>query len=201
MNPLAPASMTSLFPIALFLLVAVATPGPNNLVVMRTAARSGWTGSLPAMAGIVVGGLVLLALVAAGAGSAFSAWPWLRATVEIGGAAYLVWLGIRLFVAAGGDGAGASLPTGPGGLFGFQFLNPKGWVMVSTAVAAVPATSPSNALIHLAPLFVVIPILGLLMWAVLGDVLAPGLARPMVRRWTDRVLGALLVLAALLLFI
>lgn len=193
--------MTSLFPIALFLFVAAATPGPNNLVVMRTAAHDGWAGTLPAVAGIVVGGLALLAVVTAGAGSAFSTWPWLRTAIEIGGAFYLVWLGGRLFAAAGHEDKGMRLPAGLRGLFGFQFLNPKGWAMVLTAVAAYPASAASNTFFRLAPLFVLIPTLGLLMWAVLGSTLAPTLARPVARVWTDRSLGALLVLAALLLFV
>lgn len=193
--------MTPLFPIALFLVVAAITPGPNNLVVMRIGARDGWTGALPAVAGIVGGGLALLAMVTAGAGSAFSKWQWLRTIIETAGALYLFWLGVRLFIEAGHDGKGTPLPVGLRGLFGFQFLNPKGWVMVLTAVAALPATTASNTFLSLAPMFILIPSLGLLAWAVLGGVLASRLARLVVRRWTDRVLGALLVLAALLLFV
>ena len=191
--------MSPLLPIAMFLLVATITPGPNNLVVMRTAARDGWTGALPAVAGIVSGGLVLLAIVIAGAGRAFSEWPWLRVVVEAGGALYLVWLGVRLFAAAGMDGDSTALPAGLGGLFAFQFLNPKGWVMVLTAMAALPATAAMDTFLQLAPLFICIPVPGLLLWAGLGGAMASRLARPVVRRWTDRLLGALLILAALLL--
>lgn len=192
--------MSPLLPIAMFLLVAVLTPGPNNLVVMRTAARAGWTGACPAVAGIVAGGLALLAIVSAGAGRAFSQWPWLRVLVEASGALYLAWLGARLFVAAGRGGDPSSLPAGPGGLFVFQFLNPKGWVMVLAAAAALPATGAAGTFWRLAPLFIVIPVSGLLLWAGLGGLLASRLARPVVRRWTDRVLGTLLILAALSLF-
>ncbi|HEX7342354.1 MAG TPA: LysE family translocator [Rhodanobacteraceae bacterium] len=193
--------MTSLLPIAMFLSVAAITPGPNNLVVMRTAMRNGWTGVLPTMAGIVTGGLALLALVTVGAGGAFQAWPWLRATIEIGGAVYLVSMGVRLFSAAGHDDDKTPLPIGLPGLFGFQFLNPKGWVMVLTAVAAMPSTAASRTFLELAPLFVLIPIAGLAVWAGLGGVLASRLIVPAVRRWTDRTLSALLILAALLLFV
>lgn len=193
--------MTTLFPVALFIAVASLSPGPNNLAVMRTAAWNGWTGAMPAVAGIVSGGLVLLAIVAAGAGRAFFEWPWLRVVIEVGGALYLIWLGACLCIAAGCDGGATSLPAGMRGLFVFQFLNPKGWMMVLTAVAALPAKSAASAFLHLAPLFILIPALGLLLWAGLGGAMASGLARPLVHRWTDRVLGALLVLAAALLFV
>lgn len=192
--------MASLFSTGLFLLVAAISPGPNNLVVMRAAARNGWTAALPAAVGVIAGGLVLLVLVTVGAGRAFSAWPWLRAMIEIGGALYLIWLGVRLIAAAGRDAGSMTLPAGLAGLFGFQFLNPKGWVMVLTVVAALPTTGATDALLRLAPLFICIPAACLLLWAGLGSALASCLTRPVVRQWTDRALGALLILAALLLF-
>jgi threonine/homoserine/homoserine lactone efflux protein len=192
--------MTTLFSTGLFLLIAAITPGPNNLVVMRAAARNGWRAALPAAAGVITGGLVLLAVVTAGADGAFAAWPWLRGMIELAGVLYLVWLGTRMIAAAGEDAGSAALPAGLPGLFAFQFLNPKGWVMVLTVVAALPGANGAHALLYLAPLFVCIPAACLLLWAGLGGALAPYLGRPVVRQWTDRVLGALLILAALLLF-
>lgn len=192
--------MTSLFPISLFLLIAAITPGPNNLVVMRAAAHHGWKAALPAAIGVVAGGLVLLVVAAAGADRAFSAWPWLRSAVATGGVLYLIWLGARMIAAAGRDTDSSVLPAGLPGLFAFQFLNPKGWVMVLTVVTALPGAGPAHALLYLAPLFVCIPGACLLLWAGLGGALAPHLSRPVVRRWTDRALGALLIVAALLLF-
>lgn len=189
--------MSPLFSTTLFLLVAALTPGPNNLVVMRTAARGGWSEALPAVLGVVAGGLALLAAVTAGAGSAFIAWPLLRTAVRALGVIYLAWLGVRLFAAAGRDTGATALPTGIAGLFGFQFLNPKGWVMVLTVVAALPATTAAGAFLHLAPLFVCIPFACLLIWAALGRAVSRHLPQPMVRAWTDRILGALLILAAL----
>lgn len=191
--------MASLLSIAGLLLVAAITPGPNNLVVLRTAAGNGWHGALPAIAGIVAGGLALLVLVTAGAGNLFSTWPWLRVAIETGGALYLAWLGARMVTAADRDEGSMPLPGGFLGLFGFQFLNPKGWIMVLTVVAASPATGVVSSLLALAPLFACIPTLCLLLWARLGGVLARHLAVPAVRRWTDRGLGALLIFTALLL--
>ena len=192
--------MSSLFSIGLFLFVAAATPGPNNLVVLRTAARNGWRAALPGAAGIIAGGLMLLAVVIAGAGKLFVAWPPLRAAVEVGGAACLAWMGAWMCFSAGRHTEAPWFPAGVPGLFAFQFLNPKAWVMVLTVVAALPAMRATDTLLRLAPLFVCIPALCLLSWALLGGALSRHLARPRVRTWTDRVLGALLVLAALLLF-
>src|SRR5690606_13338787 len=106
---------------------------------------------------------------------------------------YLVWLSGNLALALDGSWAAATLPAGVCGLFGFQFLNPKGWVMTLTAVAALPAGDAIGRFLYLAPLFVCIPACCLSLWAVLGSAMARHLARPVVRQWTDRVLGALLV--------
>ena len=53
------------------LAVASVTPGPNNLLVMRIAARSGFKSAIPAMAGVVAGGLTMWALVMSGVSVAF----------------------------------------------------------------------------------------------------------------------------------
>ena len=73
--------------------------------------------------------------------------------------------------------------------------------MVLTVVAALPAASAAHAFKYLAPLFMCIPTACLLLWAALGGAVAPHLIRPLVRQWTDRALGALLILAALMLFV
>lgn len=193
--------MTWLFSTSLFLLVAAITPGPNNLVVMHVAMRNGWKSALPAVAGVLAGGLALVVVVTAGAGGTFSAWPWLRGTIATGGTLYLMWIGVRMIAKAGREAGSAVLPASLAGLFGFQFLNPKGWIMVLTVVAALPAADAAHALLYLTPLFVCIPAACLLTWARLGGALAPHLTRLVVRQWTDRALGALLILAALPLFV
>jgi threonine/homoserine/homoserine lactone efflux protein len=160
------------------LCVAAITPGPNNLVVLRAAGHAGLRGAIPAIVGIVCGGLLLLAVMALGAGAAFATHPPLRR-----------WAG-----------APATLPAGTLGLIGFQFLNPKSWVIVLTVLAAMPATGLRDYL-PLAGLFVLIPTLCLLLWAALGAWLARWLVRPTVRRAVDIAMGALLVACAFLLLI
>jgi threonine/homoserine/homoserine lactone efflux protein len=191
--------------IAGLLCVAALTPGPNNLVVLRTASRDGLRGALPAVAGVVLGGLALLCVTAVGAGTAFAAWPALRRWLAIAGAAYLVWLGVSLIA----DGLRANrphadkdvaLPAGTLGLVGFQFLNPKSWVMVLTAIASVPVDGLRGYL-PLAGLFVAIPAVCLLLWAALGALLARSLTCPRIRRGADLGMGALLVASAGLLLL
>jgi threonine/homoserine/homoserine lactone efflux protein len=182
-------------------LVAAITPGPNNFVVLRAAARAGLAAALPAIAGIVAGSLALLAVVGAGAGAVFAAEPRLRTLITVGGCAFLAWLGFGLLRPRSGAGtetaapSRAAPPAGAVALFGFQFLNPKGWIMVLTATAAAPGV----AWWHLAAIFAIIPTLSLLIWSVLGAALSRLLARPAAAARFDRVMGALLVTSAIAL--
>lgn len=198
--------MDRLIALAGLLCVAAITPGPNNLVVLRAAGQAGIRAAVPAITGIVVGGLLLLALAAIGAGAVFAANPVLKGWIGAAGSFYLAWLGVLLCV--GGmtplppavTPAAPLLPAGTLGLIGFQFLNPKSWAMVLTVLAALPAATPSDYL-PLAGLFVLIPTLCLLLWASLGAWLARWLIRPVVRRGVDLVMGVLLVACAGLLLI
>lgn len=191
--------MNALFPIACLVLVAAITPGPNNLVVLRAAAHSGMAGAIPAIAGIVTGGLALLGLIAAGAGAALAAEPRLQTVMAAGGCLYLAWLGLRLVARASSPAPAAASsgpPVGAGALalFGFQFLNPKGWMMVLTATAA-----PGVAFWQLAALFAVIPPICLALWSVSGAALSGQLARPRVALWFDRAMGIVLLGCAIAL--
>ncbi len=196
--------MDSLLAACGLLCVAAITPGPNNLVVLRAAGHAGLRGALPAIIGIVCGGLLLLAVTALGAGATFAAYPSLRRWTGVIGALYLVWLGVSLCAAGVAPRQAATtseaLPAGILGLIGFQFLNPKSWVIVLTVLAAMPATGLPDYL-RLAGLFVLIPALCLLLWAALGAWLVRWLVRPGARRGVDIAMGFLLVACAFLLLI
>src|SRR5690606_41342852 len=88
------------------LLVAALTPGPNNLVVLRTAARGDLAAVSSAIAGIVLGGVLMLVVVTVAADAMPAGWTSLLWVVASAGAVYLCWLGVGmlLWVGSGGDG-------------------------------------------------------------------------------------------------
>jgi threonine/homoserine/homoserine lactone efflux protein len=207
--------MTAVLEIASLVTVAAVTPGPNNLIVLRAATRAGLTGALPAIAGVVVGGLAMLALALLAADTVLAALPHAQLALGVAGCCYLGWLGFGLLrhagrVATSGDRRllaeqpapsgdhrlpAASLP----GVFAFQFLNPKAWVLVMTAVGAAPAGD--LAWWPLLAIFATIPTMCLALWACLGAILARWLARPRVAVNVDRAMGlVLLATAASLLY-
>ena len=197
--------MDALMAAAGLVTVAALTPGSNNLVVMRAAARAGAAGALPAVAGVVLGGLALLALVAAGGGALFRVVPHARSAVTLVGTAYLSWLGVQLVLARQAEEPSqqpvGTPATSVAALFGFQFLNPKSWVMATAAVSASQADGALAAFLRLALLFTLIPTLCLLLWAGLGSLLTRALLDARRRARVDRVMGTLLLASALLLLL
>jgi threonine/homoserine/homoserine lactone efflux protein len=165
---------------------------------MRAGARAGVLGALPAIAGVLLGTLTLLAAVLGGAGAAFAAHPALRTAVAAAGCGYLAWLGARLIAASFGESAPqerAAPEQGFFGVFSLQLVNPKGWVMVLTAAAA------TRSFAAVAVLFAAIPAVCLLLWAGPGSLFAEALRRKPVQAWFDRAMGGLLLASATLLLL
>jgi threonine/homoserine/homoserine lactone efflux protein len=76
----------------------------------------------------------------------------------------------------------------------FQLINPKAWVLVTTAAAAMAGSAD---MILLGALIAGISSLCLSLWAVAGGALSRVLDRPRPRLWFDRAMGALLAISAL----
>ena len=160
---------------------------------------------LPAMAGVVGGSLLLLAIIWAGAGTTFEAVPQMRPTLRIAGAAYLIWLGILLVKnstrheASSDRTSRATLPNTLVGVALFQLLNPKSWVLVLTATAAM-SDVPSGPFL-LAALMAAITTSCLTLWAWAGAAIAKWLTNAKAKRRFDAAMGILLILSAGMLFI
>jgi threonine/homoserine/homoserine lactone efflux protein len=178
------------------------TPGLDTALVLRTAAAEGTRRALLAGLGICLGCLAWGAIVALGLGVLLQASAFAYTLLKWVGAAYLVWLGVRL-LRSKRDGFDDGAPRIAGGAWlgrGFltNMLNPKvGIFYVSflpqfiPAGAGVPATTLLLAAIHAS--------LGLAWFALLIAAtrpLARALARPRVIRALDRVTGGVFLLFA-----
>ncbi|MEX2150485.1 MAG: LysE family translocator [Steroidobacteraceae bacterium] len=188
--------MGALVPVIGLLFAAAITPGPNNVIVMEAGARGGIAAALGATLGVIAGSLMLLTLVWLGVGAAMQAWPGLPIALGIGGGAYLAWLGFLLMRADGNrpDSSKPVLPATVPGIAAFQLMNPKAWVLVTTAAAAMPA---GNDVATLALLIASVTSICLTVWGTAGALFSRWLARPVARRWFDRIMGALMAAFAL----
>jgi threonine/homoserine/homoserine lactone efflux protein len=152
--------------------------------------------ALPAIAGIVAGGLVLITLSGIGLDAVATRWPWLDHALVAAGAVYLGALGLRLLYRSVGTpelrsewvpAARLGAPT----LFALQFANPKAWVLVLTVSAAAHRAAAAPFVLPL--LFVAISTASLLVWAGLGHLAARILHGGVARARFDRVMGVLLI--------
>ncbi len=95
----------------LFLLVAAATvasPGPGVMLSLNNALRLGWRGSLPGIAGVAAGAAVVAGISATSLGLLLAQSALAFTAIKLLGAAYLVWLGVKLWRAPAQDWADAA---------------------------------------------------------------------------------------------
>lgn len=78
----------------------VVIPGPNFVAVVHKAVSGNRSDTLALVAGIVIVNLFWATCAIFGIGMVFAIFPWLAMGVRLAGAAYLIWFGLRLVVAA-----------------------------------------------------------------------------------------------------
>jgi threonine/homoserine/homoserine lactone efflux protein len=124
--------MPTIHSLALFLAAGLAlnlTPGPDMLYVAARGANEGRSAGVVSALGIGAGTLVHVTLVAAGLAALLTAVPVAYRVLRLGGAAYLIYLGVRA-LRGGPAAAGSSLAPAPLGVIFRQgvitnVLNPK----------------------------------------------------------------------------
>lgn len=88
------------FVVAFIILLAI--PGPGNLALILSTGKGGIRGGLASTLGIIVGDQVLMWLAVAGVAAVLKAYPTAFHLVQWLGAAYLIWLGLRMLLAKPG---------------------------------------------------------------------------------------------------
>ena len=84
-------------------IVFLALPGPGNLALITSTGKGGPRAGLAATLGVIAGDQVLMWLAVAGVATLLLASPRLFGALQWGGAAYLAWIGWRLWFARPGD--------------------------------------------------------------------------------------------------
>lgn len=110
-------------------IVLVIVPGPTVTVIVANSLRYGTRAGLLNVAGTQLGLAVMIAIVILGLASLLEAIGWWFEVLRLAGAAYLIWLGVKLFRSSGSLDSAESAPRPRGGFFlqGFVVLmsNPK----------------------------------------------------------------------------
>jgi threonine/homoserine/homoserine lactone efflux protein len=170
------------------------TPGPNNLMLLASGVNFGFTRTIPHALGIGGGFLTLLLAVGFGLGAVLTAFPSLHLALKIAGGAYLLYLAWRIAMSRSmGQGAAGGRPMTFLEAAGFQWVNPKAWVMAVSAMAIY--TNPANpflSMLIVAFAFAAVNLPSVSTWAGFGTALRGFLADPARLKWFNIAMGLLL---------
>lgn len=178
------------------------TPGPNGLLSLTHGACFGFRPTVYTVLGGALGFFLLIAASLGGMGALLAASERAFTIAKWIGAAYLVYLGIRIWrapapvvaLAAGGGGAAEARPWQ---LFNQGFLvavsNPKALIFFAAFLPQfmVPGVGYAVQLAIFGGTFVVVEVLYELLLALMAQRIAPWLARH--GRWFNRAAGATFV--------
>lgn len=180
------------------------TPGPDTAYIVGRGVQFGWRGGASAALGVGAGCLVHVAAAAAGLSALLMASTLAFGVLKLAGAAYLIWLGVRMllsrpadFAASAGAAPALSLPAVFRQGMLTNVLNPKvALFFLAFLPQFVAADSPHKALafLLLGLVFVVNGTLYCLALAAFAARAAKRLRRSgTVLQWINRGLGALFV--------
>jgi threonine/homoserine/homoserine lactone efflux protein len=196
--------MPSAAHLAIFALAALAmnaAPGPSNLYVLSRSLAQGAAAGLVSALGLALGNLFHVALAVAGLAAVLRYAPTLYEAIRLAGAAYLIYLGIKMLRAPGATVPAQSLGRRPLRRILFdaalvEMLNPKtalfflAFLPQFVEPAAGPA-APQFLLLGLIVTLTALPCDSLV--ALAGARLARFFTSQARRRWPGRLAGSTLI--------
>jgi RhtB (resistance to homoserine/threonine) family protein len=183
--------------------VAVATPGPNFLMILRVAIGQSRAAGLRAVAGVGLGTMIWGAAGFFGVHALFAAAPWLYAGLKLFGGAYLIFLGLRMFapaarkVARDSEQADRLRTRFSAFQLGFvtSLANPKSALFVASIfAAAMPDHPPVTLGLAAIATMAALSVGWYALVACLFTTRRLSAAYARGRRWIDRIAGAIFIL-------
>ncbi|AJY46705.1 LysE family translocator [Martelella endophytica] len=179
-----------------FAVAASITPGPNNMMVFASTVNFGFLRTLPHMAGVVAGFVLLMAAVGGGLGAVITAFPALLLVAKVAGALYLLWIAWKIGTtrkfASTGEASGRPLSFLQA--VAFQWVNPKAWIMSLTAMSVY--TDPGNYVFSVAlvaGIFGLVTIPSISVWGGFGSGLRDWLSHGNRLKWFNIAMAVVLV--------
>jgi threonine/homoserine/homoserine lactone efflux protein len=190
------------------------TPGPNNIMVASSGAMFGFTRTLPHILGVVLGFTVMFLSVGLGASEALVGHPEVLSILTWVGAAYLIWLAVQMIGSEPALPEKGAVSTGRAGgrqrpmtfieAALFQWVNPKAWVAVLSAVTTYAVANGKVAIVQviwLALSFLVFSFVATALWTALGVGVAKFLRTRQRIRLFNIAMAVLLLASLVTLFV
>lgn len=184
--------------LVLFCFVATVTPGPNNVMLMSSGLNFGVRETLPHWLGVCIGFPIMALAVALGCSVIFERYPIVQQVIEVLGVSYLLYLGWRIATTSPevNDETNRKPLTFTEAMV-FQWVNPKAWIMTTSAIATFNVFKENyylNAiLVSVVFLLVEFPATGV--WVFGGAWLRKLIQKPVFIRAFNITMAGLLVLS------
>ncbi|MDT8343962.1 MAG: LysE family translocator [Thermohalobaculum sp.] len=187
--------------------VMLAIPGPTVMLVISYALGYGRRSGLATVPGVTLGDFTAMTVSLAGAGAVLATSATLFTALKLAGAAYLFWLGLKLWRAAPqpvGVPGGAQVPGDLRRMFWNSYavtaLNPKSIVFFVAFVPQFidPAAPLLAQVVILEATFLALAALNIALWAVMVGAMRARFRRNSTLRLVNRLGGGLLMAAGAL---
>ncbi len=192
-----------LISLAIFASVGAVTPGPNNIILAATGSQVGFRKGLPTLLGVVCGFLPLCFFVTLTIGNAAANIDSLFTIIKVVGFALLLWLSYKIAFAPINklEVAKTNKASHPNfiNMFLWQWLNPKSWIVVSTAISLYlnPAYDILNQALHFLAVFTFATLFAATTWLSFGALLKRFLRQPLWQRVFNITMAVLLLASVL----
>ena len=186
----------------LFAVAAAVTPGPSNIMLTAVGASTSMIRGLPCLLGVTLGMGFMMFAVAFGLGSLVLDNPTVLSVLNYVGAGYLLWLAWRIATAGQSEETTTQRPIGFFGAAAFQWVNPKSWLVSTSAAGAYLDTEAGNALLQSAlfgGLFAFATLPSGLVWLVFGVAVQHTLRNERARRAFNITMALLLTGSVILI--
>ena len=159
------------WPLFIFTLTATVTPGPNNMMILSSGLNFGTRASMPHYLGICTGFPAMVIGVGIGVSVLFQQLPYLQIIIQAISIIYLLYIAWNIARTNElSKESGATKPLTYIQAVLFQWVNPKAWIMATTAVsiyATAEANLSESAIIALFFMAVAFP--SVAMWLLFGQ--------------------------------
>ena len=188
----------------IFAVVACWTPGPSNVLLTATGTNVGVIRGLPALFGISFGIGLMMFLVVFGLGKLILDNPRALEILKWLGVAFILVLAWKIATSGRVEKGSGGKPVGFFGAAAFQWVNPKSWVVCSSAAATYLQAGASEAIIQalsLGTIFFLVSLPCCFPWLAFGAVMQRFLKSDRALRLFNISMGSLLVASLALIVV
>lgn len=179
-----------------FAAIAAFTPGPNNIMIMTSGLNFGSRASLPHYFGICLGFPTMFFAMGFGLGYLFERYALLHEIIQVAGILYLLYL--AWLIANSGPATVDGEQAKPLSFIQaalFQWINPKAWIMSTSAIAAYTTVGAdiNTQIVLIGLIFAAMAFPSAGVWMVFGTGLQRLINKPIHLRTFNVIMALLLV--------